>query len=65
MNQIILITGGSRSGKSTYAQALAERLSDRRLFLATGPATDEEMAQRVRAHQQARQAAHWQTLKNP
>lgn len=65
MHQIILITGGGRSGKSAFAQSLAERLPDRRLFLATGAALDEEMALRIRAHQQARQAASWQTLEEP
>ena len=48
------ITGGCRSGKSGYAQSLAESCSASRLFLATARAEDAEMRERVRRHQEAR-----------
>ena len=47
MAHIILVTGGSRSGKSAYAQRLAESLPGPRLYLATCPVSDEEMRQRI------------------
>lgn len=47
---IILITGGERSGKSSYAQSLALKLSDRPVYLATSKVWDEDFAQRVERH---------------
>jgi adenosylcobinamide kinase / adenosylcobinamide-phosphate guanylyltransferase len=65
MAKIILVTGGSRSGKSTYAQKLAESLPGKRAFVATCPVIDDEMQERVRKHQQAREGGHWQTIEEP
>ena len=62
MAQIILITGGSRSGKSTYAQTLAESIPGSRTYIATCPPLDEEMAARIQKHRAQRQASLWQTL---
>lgn len=62
MADILLITGGSRSGKSAYAQKLAEALQGPRAYLATCPVLDEEMAERCRKHQEARSAAAWKTI---
>ena len=62
MAEIIFVTGGSRSGKSNYAQKLAERIPGPRAFLATCPILDEEMAERCRKHQEARSGASWDTL---
>lgn len=62
--QMTLILGGARSGKSTYAQNLAESLSDRVLFVATAIAFDEEMKARILKHQEERPAG-WQTLEAP
>ena len=62
MAQIILITGGSRSGKSTYAQNLAESIPGSRTYIATCPPLDEEMAARIQKHRAQRQASLWQTL---
>lgn len=52
--QVILIGGGTRSGKSTFALSLARRLGPRRLFLATGQAFDEEMRERIDLHRRTR-----------
>jgi adenosylcobinamide kinase/adenosylcobinamide-phosphate guanylyltransferase len=65
MSRLILVTGACRSGKSTYAQSQAEALPGKRLFLATGVATDEEMRARIALHQQARAVADWDTLEEP
>jgi len=53
MGDIIMITGGMRSGKSTFAEKL---LSDETsiLYIATSKITDDEMKERVRIHQQRR-----------
>lgn len=65
MSRMILITGGARSGKSAYAQSLAEALPGPRAYVATCPVTDAEMAERIRKHRQARAQQHWQTLEEP
>jgi adenosylcobinamide kinase/adenosylcobinamide-phosphate guanylyltransferase len=57
----ILITGGARSGKSRFAQELAQRLGQPVLFVATAEAGDKEMLQRIKEHRRARPTA-WRTL---
>lgn len=54
MKRIILITGGARSGKSSYAEKLALSLSPRPVYMATARVWDEEFRQRVVKHRQAR-----------
>jgi adenosylcobinamide kinase/adenosylcobinamide-phosphate guanylyltransferase len=62
MGQLILVLGGARSGKSAYAQQIAQALgANAVLFVATAEARDEEMAQRIAAHQQSRPSG-WRTL---
>lgn len=65
MARIILVTGGSRSGKSRRARELAESLGARRLFVATCPPLDDEMRARIAAHRAERAAAGWDTLEEP
>ena len=55
---VYLITGGARSGKSTFAEDLACRLcpdSSRRCYIATAEAFDDEMRKRIRLHRQRRE----------
>ncbi|MDD6473575.1 MAG: bifunctional adenosylcobinamide kinase/adenosylcobinamide-phosphate guanylyltransferase [Bacteroidales bacterium] len=54
MKQIILITGGERSGKSIYAENRALTLSDNPIYLATARVLDEDFKKRVREHQERR-----------
>lgn len=54
MTRIILITGGQRSGKSTYAEQLALSLSPHPVYLATAHIWDDEFRERVRIHQERR-----------
>jgi adenosylcobinamide kinase/adenosylcobinamide-phosphate guanylyltransferase len=61
---LTLILGGARSGKSTYAEALAHRLGGRVLYVATAQALDDEMRARAAAHQ-SRRPAGWATLEAP
>lgn len=49
-----MVTGGERSGKSSYAQKLALELSPNPVYLATARIWDEEFNQRVIRHQQER-----------
>jgi len=67
-DRLILVTGGARSGKSTFAEQLAAQLAEpgrgRVTYLATSETHDPEMAQRVAAHQSARPAS-WTTIECP
>lgn len=54
MKRIILITGGARSGKSTYAEKLALSLSPHPVYLATARIWDEEFRRRVEHHRERR-----------
>ena len=65
MASIALVTGGCRSGKSAYAQETAERISSSRLYVATCPATDDEMRRRIEAHRQSRHGRQWETVEEP
>ena len=56
-----LITGGARSGKSTFAQELARKRGGPVLFVATAEAGDDEMRRRIDQHRRER-PADWRTL---
>lgn len=60
MVKLILITGGVRSGKSSYAQELAHAEGKQVLFVATAHASDEEMVERIARHR-AERPAGWRT----
>ncbi len=63
-NNITLILGGARSGKSSYAQSLAEATGKSVTFIATAQALDEEMTIRIQKHR-AERSASWETLEIP
>ncbi|MBI4927602.1 MAG: bifunctional adenosylcobinamide kinase/adenosylcobinamide-phosphate guanylyltransferase [Anaerolineae bacterium] len=58
------ILGGARSGKSAYAQQIAEESGQSVLFVATATAGDDEMRQRIANHRASR-PQHWHTLEAP
>ena len=62
--QIILVTGGARSGKSQYAEQRARELGGRRLYIATAESRDEEMAERIAVHQK-RRGNEWAVVEEP
>lgn len=68
---VYLITGGCRSGKSSYAQNLCEKLSPHPIYLATssskGKYVDTDMIDRIQRHQSDRQTrcAGWTTIEAP
>lgn len=65
MGKLVLLLGGARSGKSTYAEKLAAEIGgDDVLYVATAEVKDEEMAERARKHRASRPAS-WRTLEAP
>jgi len=61
---LILVGGGSRSGKSTYALTLAREGAAPRAFIATAQAYDDEMRDRIARHQ-AERAGEFFTCEEP
>lgn len=61
MREIIFITGGQRSGKSRFAQELAEEYSANPIYLATARHWDEDFEQRIRRHR-ADRGEKWETI---
>lgn len=61
MSKLILVTGGARSGKSTFAEDMAKKYGEKILYVATSKAIDDEMKERIEKHR-AQRPAHWQTL---
>lgn len=64
MAKMILVTGGARSGKSSFAEALVAKAGRRIAYIATAQIFDEEMNYRVKLHRQRRPAS-WQTYEAP
>jgi adenosylcobinamide kinase/adenosylcobinamide-phosphate guanylyltransferase len=64
MGTLVLMLGGARSGKSSYAQSLAEATGQSVTFIATAQALDEEMSARIQKHR-AERPANWETLEIP
>jgi adenosylcobinamide kinase/adenosylcobinamide-phosphate guanylyltransferase len=63
--RLTLILGGARSGKSTFAESLAQkRGGDDVLFVATAEAFDDEMRMRIANHRATR-PGNWRTLEAP
>ena len=59
----VLILGGARSGKSRFAEALAQPFA-RVAYVATAQPLDAEMAERIRAHRKRRNP-NWLTVEEP
>jgi len=65
MGKIVLVTGGVRSGKSSWALAEANQLSSgNKMFIATAEPIDDEMRLRINKHQLER-GETWQTIEAP
>lgn len=59
--ELIYVTGGARSGKSTFAENLALEQGHKILYIATALPIDREMVQRIKRHRE-RRPSFWQTL---
>ena len=65
MSQTFLILGGARSGKSSFAEKIAENLGKKEVvYLATAQALDQEMEERIKHHQNQR-PKDWKTVEEP
>lgn len=62
--KLTFILGGARSGKSAYAQRLAEETGKAVTFIATAQALDDEMSTRIQKHR-AERPVNWETLEVP
>ena len=60
-NRVVLLTGGARSGKSRYAQELAQNSGKKVLFVATAQGLDVDMQKRIARHREDRPQS-WKTL---
>lgn len=63
-NGHILVLGGARSGKTSFAERLAMRAGASPAYLATAEALDGEMRERVRTHQ-AQRSGRFATIEEP
>jgi adenosylcobinamide kinase/adenosylcobinamide-phosphate guanylyltransferase len=61
---VILVLGGARSGKSHFAETLAEGSGLAPVYIATGQSLDDEMAARIVSHQ-ARRNSRWANVEAP
>ena len=64
MGSIILVTGGSRSGKSAIAEGRTLSLGSPAVYIATAQAFDPEMQERIALHR-ARRGEEWHTHPEP
>jgi adenosylcobinamide kinase/adenosylcobinamide-phosphate guanylyltransferase len=62
--KVYFITGGARSGKSSFAEDLAKDVSGKRAYIATAQALDPEMAAKIEMHRRGRDRA-WDTYEEP
>jgi adenosylcobinamide kinase / adenosylcobinamide-phosphate guanylyltransferase len=61
-----LVLGGARSGKSRFAEGLAQGFDGApKTYIATAEPFDEEMRQRIARHREQRAAHGWTTLEAP
>ncbi|MCX8130524.1 MAG: bifunctional adenosylcobinamide kinase/adenosylcobinamide-phosphate guanylyltransferase [Clostridia bacterium] len=61
MGKLTFVTGGARSGKSSFAENKAKEYGSNVLYIATAIPFDEEMKQRVRKHREQR-PSDWETV---
>ncbi len=61
MAKLILVTGGARSGKSTFAENRAKEFGGDVLYVATAKQLDDEMKQRIAKHR-AQRPSEWETF---
>lgn len=60
-NTLTLVTGGARSGKSSFGENLLKDIDGKVLYIATAQAFDDEMKDRIKKHRKGR-PSNWITL---
>ena len=60
----LLVTGGSASGKSQYAEAVVSAMSGRRIYVATMRPWDEECRKRIEKHRRQRAGLGFTTVEH-
>ena len=63
-NSLTFITGGARSGKSSFAEELALKSGKDLLYIATMQGLDAEMKERIKRHKN-RRGKGWRTVEEP
>ncbi len=61
MGQLVYITGGARSGKSTFGEEYVKNFNNEKIYIATAKVWDEEMKDRVEQHKEQR-GNNWETI---
>ncbi len=61
MSQIIFVTGGARSGKSTFAEQTVKAFGEKIIYVATAIPFDDGMKDRIRKHKESR-PDNWTTI---
>ncbi|MEN6440572.1 MAG: bifunctional adenosylcobinamide kinase/adenosylcobinamide-phosphate guanylyltransferase [Syntrophobacter sp.] len=64
INTPLLVLGGAKSGKSSYAESIIECFAPPFIYIATAQVLDEEMKQRVKLHRM-RRMEKWETIECP
>jgi adenosylcobinamide kinase/adenosylcobinamide-phosphate guanylyltransferase len=62
--KIVLVVGGARSGKSSFALTMALRVSGEKAFVATAQPLDKEMRERIERHKKER-GSGWDEYEEP
>jgi adenosylcobinamide kinase/adenosylcobinamide-phosphate guanylyltransferase len=60
----LLVLGGAKSGKSSWAESIAYRFAPPYIYVATAQGLDDEMKLRIERHRERRQG-RWQTIESP
>lgn len=64
-SKLVLVSGGSRSGKSVWAENLARSYGGKTAYVATALVEDEETARRVAIHRSRRSSEQWGNFEAP
>ncbi len=64
LERVTLVLGGARSGKSAYAESLADDAPGEPVYIATATPGDGEMTARIEEHK-ARRGDRWRSLEEP
>lgn len=62
--RMVFVTGGARSGKSSFALSEASKMPGRKAYIATAEALDKEMKDRIEKHREER-SKDWDTIEEP